>query len=99
VGSQSVDQTVYYHRPFCSCRSCGLEWWAARLEPCPRCNEGSLHAEAVALLEERDDARTIARQLMALVRKLRGELDGTRGELRAMELMMASEEMLAPEDR
>ena len=51
------------------------------LEPCPRCNEGSLHFEAIVLLEERDEARTIARQLIMLVRKLRGELDGTKGQL------------------
>jgi hypothetical protein len=88
VGSASL-VTVYFHNPLCSCRACGLEWRATSLEPCPRCNEGSLHAEAVNLLEERDDARTIARHLLALVRKLRGDLDSTRGELRVLESMIA----------
>ena len=43
---------------------------------------GSLKANRlVDLIHERDEARTIARQLVALVRKLRGDLDGTKGQL------------------
>ncbi len=83
--------SVYYNSPFCCCRACGLDWKAVQLEPCPRCNEGSLHSEAVELLEERDEARTIARQLVALVKRLRGVLNSTRGELRALESMIAPE--------
>lgn len=46
-------------------------------------------AGRIAVLgQERDQARTIARQLLALVRKLRGDLDSTRGELRALESMI-----------
>lgn len=79
--------SVYFAKGYNSCRACGLNWQAVRLEPCPRCNEGSLHSEAVKLLDERDEARAIARQLAALVKKLRGALDSTRGELRALEAM------------
>lgn len=77
--------TVYFAEGHNSCRACGLTWHAVQLEPCPRCNEGSLHAQAVDLLEERDEARTIARQLLALVKKLRGDLDGTKGQLKRAE--------------
>lgn len=91
MGEQSIGATVYFSDHLCSCRACGLNWSAMRLEPCPRCNEGRLHAEAIGLLEERDDARAIARRLLALVRKLRGQLDGTRGELRAAESMIEME--------
>lgn len=93
--------TVYLIDGSCSCRACGLDWKAVQLETCPRCVRDeairrikeleagieSMYVEHSDRERERDEARTIARQLVALVRKLRGDLDGTKGQLRVLGLI------------
>ncbi len=49
-----LHQRVYLKQGSCSCRACGLEWKSHQLQPCPRCNETSLHSEAVKLQERVD---------------------------------------------
>ncbi len=82
-----IHHGVYFQAGGCSCRACGLEWRSHVLQPCPRCNEASLHSEAVKLQESMDTmekklakAMALGRVLLAMVIKIGGIFGVTPGD-------------------